>query len=430
MTVRVFIATTKGPVEVQRITREELPENGPTVDSCMTLGDTPRELPVSRDYNRFVRRGTGVIDKLTGHTSFRVALSDRIDSGNSWQLGTLLAHLFERDNNLASLDEQADVVVWATGAISTHDLSVGAVESVATKLEKSLPLFQQCLAKQTPVFAFYPKACQSEVPGDWLNQHQLPEQAVLLLPIEQFDELTEALPAEAAEINRAVGNLNPLVPTQTPVKPAPTSRFQPLAIGLLIALIAISWWLYQSGSLAPDLPKIQAELAIEENAVEEETPTTEVGGLEPAIPFSEIAFDLTLEAEISALGTRCQSSQTQSYVALNGRFAELDLGTLCSLGYVLEGDKIPHGTDIQLYAVALDAAVSIPVRKLGSHHWNMALPENASRDRTYAVILSDSLLDFSKENLPSLLTLETLDRWLNDRHIGYQLYEHSLAADW
>ena len=48
----------------------------------------------------FVRRPTGLIEQITGHSSYRVDLSGPITQGQSWQLGLAVIHLFHAEAQL------------------------------------------------------------------------------------------------------------------------------------------------------------------------------------------------------------------------------------------------------------------------------------------------------------------------------------------
>ena len=126
--VRVFIATTEGPVAVQRITAED-----PDVPSVACRDGTTEVLAISRDYTRFVERGTGLVAALTGHGAYRLDLDRPVDGGRSWQLPVLLAHLLESAGRLAGPHEPADLALLATGEVD-RDQRVRPVGRIAEKL--------------------------------------------------------------------------------------------------------------------------------------------------------------------------------------------------------------------------------------------------------------------------------------------------------
>ncbi len=81
MAVRVYIGTTEGPSEIQRVTLEDA-----KVRSVICLGGKTIALPIARSYDSFVREPTGVIEKYFGHPAYRIDVSTPIEVGNSWQL--------------------------------------------------------------------------------------------------------------------------------------------------------------------------------------------------------------------------------------------------------------------------------------------------------------------------------------------------------
>src|ERR1700742_3286956 len=102
--LRVLIATTNGPVEVQLLTEED-PVIGRSV-AC--IGGTTQTADIARAYHPFVARPTGLIEGRFGHSCFRLDLSGRIDAGSSWQLGVLAAHALLANGRLAQENDDAD----------------------------------------------------------------------------------------------------------------------------------------------------------------------------------------------------------------------------------------------------------------------------------------------------------------------------------
>jgi hypothetical protein len=133
--LRVVVATTDGPSTIRRITPED-----PDLRSVVCLAGTATALPISADYDAFVRRPTGVVERDTGHRAFRVDVDRPIDGGRSWQLGLYVAHRLKAAGRLAEDDQPADGIVWATGTVDA-DLKVGPVDRVADKARRSAALF-------------------------------------------------------------------------------------------------------------------------------------------------------------------------------------------------------------------------------------------------------------------------------------------------
>lgn len=127
----VYIATTEGPSEIQRITPED-----PDVRSVVCHDGRAIALPISADYDTFVRRPTGVIEAGFGHSAYRVDVAVPIASGSSWQLGLFIAHALFDEGGLVRPDDAKARIVWATGEVS-RDLTVLAVEDVDRKIRQS-----------------------------------------------------------------------------------------------------------------------------------------------------------------------------------------------------------------------------------------------------------------------------------------------------
>ena len=150
--VRVFIATTEGPVAVERITRE------PAAQSAVCVKRTTRVLPISSAYDAFVRAPSGVIEREFGpweQGAFRLDVSASIGDGESWQLGVFVAHALAAERRLADPDDEASETLWITGAVD-NDLGVGNVGHVAEKLHASADLIEQLKADGQAVRYYVP----------------------------------------------------------------------------------------------------------------------------------------------------------------------------------------------------------------------------------------------------------------------------------
>jgi hypothetical protein len=134
--VRIHIGTTEGPSEIQRLTEED-----PGVRSVVCLDGRALALPISRDYESFVRTPTGLIERLWQGAAFRMDVGARITDGLSWQLGAFLAHGLKAAGMLAERGAPAARIVWATGEVDAA-LAVRPVEEIARKLELSAGLLR------------------------------------------------------------------------------------------------------------------------------------------------------------------------------------------------------------------------------------------------------------------------------------------------
>jgi hypothetical protein len=134
MRVRVYLATTEGPVSIDRITRE------PAVQSAVCLRRTTRVLPISGAYDAFVRSPSGVIERDFGPFragAFRIDLSAPVDDGESWQLAFYVAHDLARRDRLAAFDDEAEQILLLTGRVDS-DRRVGTVAHVPEKLHAAV----------------------------------------------------------------------------------------------------------------------------------------------------------------------------------------------------------------------------------------------------------------------------------------------------
>ncbi|MEE1562099.1 MAG: hypothetical protein V1253_02670, partial [Alphaproteobacteria bacterium] len=175
--VRVYIATTQGPSEVQRIAEED-----PKVRSVVCLDGTSEALPISAAYDAFVRKPTGVIEKNFGHSVYRLDVSERISDGKSWQLGFFAAHALFSVGRLAGKGEVIERAVWVTGEVD-RDLNVNPVDHIEEKLRQSAPLFAELKAAGIPLTIFVPQKNAGELKATWKD----------IVPLETVQEMYREL---------------------------------------------------------------------------------------------------------------------------------------------------------------------------------------------------------------------------------------------
>jgi hypothetical protein len=157
--LRVLIATTRGPVEVQLLTEEDA-----AIGRCVAcIGGTTETADIASAYHAFVVRPTGVIEGRFGHSCYRLDVSDRIDAGSSWQLGVLAAHALLAVGRLAQENDVADGILWVTGSVRPVDLTVGAVGHVPEKLANSLDRLKQELSAGRPALLAIPAGNSADV---------------------------------------------------------------------------------------------------------------------------------------------------------------------------------------------------------------------------------------------------------------------------
>ena len=127
----IWIATTRGPVEVVSITEED-----PDIRSVLCLSDSFQELPISPLYDAFVRRPTGLIEQMTGHPSYRVDLSGPITQGHSWQVGLTVMHLFYAEPDKSAANSHHSLM-WTTGKVTPKGI-VQPVGEIKKKWQTTL----------------------------------------------------------------------------------------------------------------------------------------------------------------------------------------------------------------------------------------------------------------------------------------------------
>ena len=160
--LRVLLPTTKGPVEVLLLTEEDRSVGR----SVACIGGTTRLADIDSDYQAFVARPSGIIERLFGEPCYRIDLSHSIEAGDSWQLGVLVAHALHAAGRLAQEGEEADGIVWATGSVRAVDLTVHEVAHLKEKLCHSLPRLQSEAGAGRQVLAIVPAQNAADFPAD------------------------------------------------------------------------------------------------------------------------------------------------------------------------------------------------------------------------------------------------------------------------
>ena len=152
--VRVFIATTTGPVAIDYI------EPGVGPQSLVTVDRRAESAPMSRDYHQFV---VHVVRPRFGGGTWRMNLQGAVEEAqSSWQLAVFVAHALGA--RLARRDEECGAVAWLSGAVDTG-LAVTGIQGVDAKLETSAPLFDEMARAGTPVTLVLPEANRADATG-------------------------------------------------------------------------------------------------------------------------------------------------------------------------------------------------------------------------------------------------------------------------
>jgi hypothetical protein len=233
--LRVLIATTNGPVEIQLLTEEDA-----AIGRCVAcVGGTTETADIASAYHAFVVRPTGVIEGRFGHSCYRLDISGRIDAGSSWQLGVLAAHALLAAGRLAQENDVADGILWVTGSVRPVDLTVGAVSHVPEKLANSLDRLKQELNAKRPVLLAIPAANVAEVsPSVRQEISELGAELVVVSHAQAlFDVLGMKLPGAASKT--LVPALSALAVPQEAVSAKPRRRMYAwAAVAVLIGFVA------------------------------------------------------------------------------------------------------------------------------------------------------------------------------------------------
>jgi len=203
----VYIATTAGPVRIERITVESVPWS----EVFVGRGYKPLE-HISSDYDKFVRIG-GPIDRAfvdvnkTDDGSYRMDISGQIDAGNSWELAVLIAHGLNISSRLADIDDTPDEVIFLTGKVDT-DLNISSVGHIFEKLKAAKLLIDDCVVRNCPICFVAPLDDQMRLGVDEdINVLQVENVQQVLKVLElggKANELRATAPMHADEEKRKI----------------------------------------------------------------------------------------------------------------------------------------------------------------------------------------------------------------------------------
>jgi hypothetical protein len=226
--IRVYIATTEGPSEVQSLIEED-----PDIRSVVCLDGKANALPISPAYDTFVRRPTGLIEHDFGHAAFRLDVAEPITNGSSWQLGVYAVHALAAKLRLANLHDNADEAIWLTGEVD-RELQILPVSGIANKIQKSKDLFDTQRENEKPI-TLYLHPDNSEEARAELGS------AAVIIGVTSIHELCQELELPAPKIrkdNRAMAAVPIRATQKRPV--APTKKKLFMVAGSLAAILVIA----------------------------------------------------------------------------------------------------------------------------------------------------------------------------------------------
>ena len=212
----LWIATTRGPVEVVSLTEED-----PEIRSVLCLADSFQELPISPLYDSFVRRPTGLIEQITGHPSYRIDLSGPITQGQSWQLGLTVAHLFAAEAQQAGFSPP-DALVWTTGRVTPKGM-IQQVGEIALKWQMTCAELAGSSWREKPIIVMAHAANIAELQA--LEKSSSSGLSITFVPISSVSDI-------AAYFGLSVG-------TATAPSVAPSMSKIPMMVAAFIGALAI-----------------------------------------------------------------------------------------------------------------------------------------------------------------------------------------------
>lgn len=195
LSVLVVIPTTRGPLRLRALN----PRPGLPAPAAFADGDY-RPLPWSADYARLCAPG-GPLARLDGpRTPHELRLSGSFDAGRSWEAPVCLAHvLAARGHRLAAEPAQADLILWATGAVDLDLAVLPGDYALLDKIERSRALLAE--APDVPLAVLLPEGperASAEAAFRTLPQAEAPR----VLPSGNIPEALKALTRPTEAIRR------------------------------------------------------------------------------------------------------------------------------------------------------------------------------------------------------------------------------------
>ena len=234
MRLLVVVPTTGGPLVLRSLRlRAGLPAS-----AAFGEGDY-RPLPWSADYARLSGPEGPISAALGGPIgAFELRLSRSFDTGRSWEAPVALAHLrAAAGDTIVGQAAEADLMVWATGAVDLDLRPIGGDYALLDKLERSRDLLGEAAGARLPIAFLLPPGPGRDGAAAFVAEVGRTQPAILL----PADDLVGASASLPAGIGQAAA---------PPTAEAPASRPPPWragALGVAAILIgagiaAAAWW--------------------------------------------------------------------------------------------------------------------------------------------------------------------------------------------
>lgn len=224
MRIAVIVPTTGGPRLVQSLTPLNFAPR-----SVMRAVDDYVPLPTSARYHAFLS-GESAMDALIGPLprACDLRLTGGIETGRSWEFPVALAHWLVREGHDLVI-EDAEVIVWATGALDTEARLIAQDYHIADKARASREMIASVAAEGACLEVLLPRGAEA---GDapWPKGHRS----------HVVRDLSEAL---AALSGLSAAPLS----ASSPERAHTTWSVSAAALGLLLAGGA-GWWVMMGGA--------------------------------------------------------------------------------------------------------------------------------------------------------------------------------------
>lgn len=198
LSVLVVIPTTRGPLRLRALN----PRPGLPAPAAFADGDY-RPLPWSADYARLCAPGGPLARLDVPRTPHELRLSGSFDAGRSWEVPVCLAHgLAARGHRLAAEPAQADLILWATGAVDLDLAVLPGDYALLDKIERSRALLAE--APDVPLAVLLPEGperAEAGVAFRALAQAEAPRVLPSGSVLEALEALTRPAEASLAEAN-------------------------------------------------------------------------------------------------------------------------------------------------------------------------------------------------------------------------------------
>jgi hypothetical protein len=230
----ILIPTTGGPIVLKSLkTRAGLPAS-----TAFAEGDF-RPLPWSSDYARLC--ATALASVISGLVPHELRISGSFDAGRSWEVPVTLAHLvIARGHEIVADLDDADVLVWATGAVDLDLVPIAGDYAVADKLALSKAFFEKAKGKKV---LFVAPASSGSVIADWQSVTGIKPAGNDSLPV---------------QLDRFLGDVAPTAPQNMHAVSQPQRKGKmPYGAGAVIFMVlaaagSYAMWRSGQGQVKPD----------------------------------------------------------------------------------------------------------------------------------------------------------------------------------